>query len=178
MIPRRRGPESRAARCRHRVRPARAGDRHRAGRDALLPGLRGLDYLGRGAVDRNELQPRRRRHRPPVRVDLALGPGRARAFTDDRQARMPPHDPVVRRRDSRLQHRDRALDQFCRVHRISDRALRGPRRRRWRGKNASEARTVPSSAWFRPRALLAPSFTESTRLIWPAPTPTRIPARA
>ena len=61
------------------------------------------------AVDRHELPSRRRRHRTPVRMDLAVGPRRARTFAHDRSLRTPPHDPVVRRRDSRLQHRRRDI---------------------------------------------------------------------
>jgi len=43
---------------------------------------------------------------------------------------------------------------------------------------ASEATTVPSRECFSSRALVAPSLTQSTRLIWPAPTPTSTPSRA
>src|ERR1035437_10953827 len=39
-----------------------------------------------------------------------------------------------------------------------------------KGKKASEATTVPATG---STAFVAPSLTESTRLIWPAPTPDR-----
>jgi len=44
-----------------------------------------------------------------------------------------------------------------------------------KGKKASDATTVPASG---STAFMAPILTESTRLIWPAPTPTAWPARA
>jgi hypothetical protein len=43
------------------------------------------------------------------------------------------------------------------------------------GEKASEATTVPATG---STAFMAPSLTESTRLICPAPTPTVCPARA
>ena len=43
------------------------------------------------------------------------------------------------------------------------------------GKNASDATTVPAKG---STAFIAPIRTESTRLIWPAPTPTVWPGRA
>ena len=80
------------------------------------------------------------------------------------------HAQAVRRRDHLLiAHRAAGLDERCRA--VLRRFLHAVREREERVRR--DHRSASGST-----AFIAPSFTESTRLIWPAPTPTVCPARA
>ena len=104
-----------------------------------------------------------------------------------RQARTTASVPEVA--DAGEHHRDAALvgggDHFVVAHRAArlDHARRRRRRRRRRGRRGTgrtrrDATTEPGSDRPAFSALIAAMRAESTRLIWPAPTPSVMPSRA